>query len=66
MADSIADPPVGMAFILGDWASDCRAIAVTGRLGDRRLISSMFDISLPTDRSAMAVARHRSLGDRAT
>ena len=49
--DSSADCPVGMAYLLGDWATDRRA---TER---RQLISSMFDISLPTDRPATAIAQ---------
>ena len=49
MADSMADHPVGMAYLLGDLATDRWATAFAGRQGDRRLISSMFDISPPTD-----------------
>ena len=56
-ADFVADLPVGMAYLLGNSVTVCQAIAVTGRLGDRRLTSSMFDISLPTVRPAMAIAR---------
>ena len=48
----VSDHPVGMAYLLGDWA---------GRLDDRRLISSMFNISPQTDCPATAVAR-RSVG----
>ena len=36
-ADSTADRPVGMAYLLGDWATDRWAIAVARRPGDRRL-----------------------------
>ena len=36
-ADSTADCPVSMAYLLGDWATDCSAIAVARRPGDRRL-----------------------------
>ena len=50
MTNFVANLPVGMAYLLGNWATDRRAIAVAGKLGDRRLISSMFDISLPTNR----------------
>ena len=48
---------VGMAYLLGDWATDRWAIAVR----ECRLISSMFDISPPTDHPATAFAR-RSVG----
>ena len=48
--DSSTDHPVGMAYLLGGWATDCWA------MGRRRLTSSMFDISLPTDRPTTAVA----------
>ena len=48
----MADHPVGMAYLLGDWATDRKATAVAGRQGDHWLISSMFDISSPTDRPA--------------
>ena len=58
----IADHQVGMAFLLGNWANDCRATRIVGRLDDRRLISSMFDISLPTGRSATAVVVNRLVG----
>ena len=36
-ADSTADRPVGMTYLLGDWATDCWAIAVDRQPGDRRL-----------------------------
>ena len=51
-ADSIANHPVVRAYILGEWATDHWVIAVA-----RRLISSMFDISPPTDHLATAIAR---------
>ena len=47
--NSTADHTVCMAYLSGNWATECRAIGVAGRLGDRRLISSMFYISRPTD-----------------
>ena len=47
----IADHPVGMAFLLGNWATDRRVTRIAGRLDDHQLISNMFDISLPTGRS---------------
>ena len=53
---SIADYPVGMAYLLGNWATDRQANAVSGRRGDCQLISSMFDVSpamvVPIDQSA--------------
>ena len=52
-ADCTTDCLVGMAYLLGDWATDRPAT------GYRRLISSMFDISPPTRRPATAVARRR-------
>ena len=60
ITDAIADHPVGMAYLLGDWATDHRVTAVTWRREDHRLISSMFDISLPTSRPSMADARQQS------
>ena len=63
-ADCTADHPVGMVYLLGNWATDRWAIARRSPgdrrhrpTGDHRLISSMFDISLPTSRQAMTVAR---------
>ena len=56
IADSIGDHPVAMAYLLGNWATDCRAFAIAGLRGHHRLISSMFDISRPTDYPATAVA----------
>ena len=47
--DSVADLPVGIAYLLGNWATDRRATAVAGRLGDHRLISNMFDQWLRTE-----------------
>ena len=61
MVDSMADHPVSMAYLLGDRATGCRVISVAGCREDRRLISSMFDISLPTDHPATAVT-WRSVG----
>ena len=46
---------MGMAYLLGDWATERRAITVVGQREDR-LISSMFDISPPTDRPATTVS----------
>ena len=51
-----------MAYLLGNWATDHWGVAGESAAeqlqGDhRQLISSMFDISLPTDPPAMAVAR---------
>ena len=54
--NSSADHPVGIAYLLGNWATDHWATTVAGQLDYCRLISSMFDISLPTDRPATAVA----------
>ena len=48
---------MGMAYLLGNWATNHWAIAIAGRLGNRRLISNMLDISLATIRPATAVAR---------
>ena len=47
---------MGMSYLSGNWATDHRATAVAGRLGDRRLISSMFDFLPLTGRQATAVA----------
>ena len=55
----IANHPVGMAFLLGNWATERWATRIAGRLNDHRLISFMFDISLPTGRSATAVAQRQ-------
>ena len=49
--------PVGMAYLLSYWATDRLAITVAGLWEDHQLISSMFDISLPTDCPATAVAQ---------
>ena len=48
-----------MAYLFGTdrWATDHRATTVAERLGDGRLISSMFDFTLATGRVAMAVVR---------
>ena len=67
-ADCSANRLVGMVYLVGNWATDCRETAVAGRPpspGDRRcratgycrLISSMSDISLLTRRPATADAR---------
>ena len=45
-----------MAYLLGNRANDRRAITVARQRGYRQLISSMFDISPPTDHLATAVA----------
>ena len=50
-ADCTTDCLVGMAYLLGNWATGRQAT------GDRRLIPSMFDISPPIGRLATAVAR---------
>ena len=57
--NSVADLPEGMTYLLGNWVTDRRANAVGRQLGDRRLISSMFDISLPTI-AQQSVARGQS------
>ena len=46
-ADSSTDHPVGMAYLLGNWATDHRAI------------SCMFDVSLLTDGPATAITQPR-------
>ena len=43
-ADYSAGDPVGMAYQLGN---HCQATRIARRLGDRRLISNMFDIWSP-------------------
>ena len=48
MADSVTDHPESMANLLGDWATGHLTTASTGRREDSQLISSVFDISLPT------------------
>ena len=53
---------MGMAFLLGNWANDHGATRIVGRSDDRRLISSMFDTSLWTGRSATAVVVNRLVG----
>ena len=50
---------MGMAFLLANWATGRRVTRIAGRLNDRRLISNIFDIILPTGCSATAVARRR-------
>ena len=63
MADSIAhsitDYPVGIVYLLGDWATDCQATRIAGQLDNHRLISSMFDISPSPRRPATTAARRR-------
>ena len=56
IADSIADHPVDMTYLLSYWATDSLATPVAELWEDHRLISSMFDISLLTSCSVMAVA----------
>ena len=48
-----------MAFLFGNWGTDHRLTRIAGQLDDRRLISSMFDISLPTGCLVTAVARRQ-------
>ena len=55
--DYMADHPVGMVYLLGDWATDCRETDVARQLGDRPLLSTMFDISPQIECPAMTVAR---------
>ena len=59
IANSIADHPVGMAYLLGNWPTDHQATSIAGQLDDRRFISSIFDISPSTGRSATVVARQQ-------
>ena len=49
IADSIANRPVAMAYLLAYWVTDCWVTFIARRREDCPLISSKFDISLPTD-----------------
>ena len=62
-ADYRAGDPVGMAYVLGDWATDHRPIAVAVRRGDHRLIyqaSLIFHCRLVACRRPSPISRSKT------